>query len=324
MLNWIVGTSLKFRYIVIAIAIAMMYFGYGQLRNASVDVFPEFAPPMVEIQTPSLGLSPSEVEAQVTIPLEEALNGVAGLDVMRSKSVPDLSSIKLYFDTNADLMDARQMVQERVAQAVPMLPSYCSPPVMLPPLSATSRCMKIGISSKTRTVIDLSMITYWTIRQRLMDVRGVANVAMWGERLEMLCVQVIPEKLKEHDLSLDDVLKATNDTLDVGLYSGSSEHVDGTGGWIETSDQRLGIRHVLPIIYESEDVDPSRLEDVVVAVKEDGEKVLMKDVARLVIDHQPMIGDGIINGAPGLLLIVEKFPLDDDHRAQLVAIRDEL
>ena len=122
MLNWIVGSSLKYRYIVLAIAIALLYFGYGQLRNASVDVFPEFAPPMVEIQTPSLGLSPPEVEAQVTIPLEEALSGVAGLDVMRSKSVPDLSSIKLYFRTGTNLMDARQMVQERVAQATPMLP----------------------------------------------------------------------------------------------------------------------------------------------------------------------------------------------------------
>ena len=77
-MNWIVRSSLKFRYIVIAIGIAMMYFGYGQLRNSKVDVFPEFAPPMVEIQTPSLGLSPTEVEAQVTIPLEEALSGVAG------------------------------------------------------------------------------------------------------------------------------------------------------------------------------------------------------------------------------------------------------
>ena len=307
MLNWIVGSSLKFRYIIIALAIAMIYFGYGQIRNSKVDVFPEFAPPMVEIQTPSLGLSPSEVEAQVTIPLEEALSGVAGLKVMRSKSVPDLSSVKLYFETSTNLMDARQMVQERVAQATPMLPSYCAPPVMLPPLSATSRCMKIGISSKTRSVIDLSMISYWTIRQRLMNVPGVANVAMWGERLEMLCVQVVPEKLKEHNLSLNDILKATNDAMHVGLYTSSKEHVIGTGGWIETPEHRLSIRHVLPIIYNSQDVEPSRLENVVVAVS-DGQPVLMKDVARIVIDHQPMIGDGIIDQAPGLLLIVEKFP----------------
>ena len=148
MFSRIIGTSVKFRYIVVAVGIAMIYFGYGELRKSSVDVFPEFAPPMVEIQVPSLGLSPTEVESQVTVPLEEALSGVDGLKYLRSKSVPDLCSIKLYFDTSTDLMDARQMVTKRMAQATPMLPTYCAPPVMLPPLSATSRCMKIGISSK--------------------------------------------------------------------------------------------------------------------------------------------------------------------------------
>ena len=92
MLNWIVGSSLKFRFIVIAVAVGMMYFGYGQIRKMPVDVFPEFAPPIVEIQTPALGLSPEEVEELITIPLEQELNGVAGLDVMGSKSVPGLSA----------------------------------------------------------------------------------------------------------------------------------------------------------------------------------------------------------------------------------------
>src|SRR3990172_7910437 len=182
MFRWIVGSSLKFRYLVLALAAGMLYFGIGQLRKMPVDVFPEFAPPMVEIQTPCLGLSPTEVESLVTVPLEQVLAGVPGLDVMRSKSVPDLSAIKMYFKPGTDLFLARQMVQERVLTVVPTLPSWASPPVMLPPLSATSRMMKIGISSKTRSVIDLSMITYWTIRQRLLRVSGVANVAIWGER----------------------------------------------------------------------------------------------------------------------------------------------
>ncbi len=160
MFRWIVGSSLRFRFIVIAIAAGMMYFGIGQLRNMPVDVFPEFAPPLVEIQTPCLGLSPPEVEALVTIPLEEALNGVAGLDVMRSKSVPQLSSIKLIFEPGTDLLEARQLVQERVSLAMPDLPTSASPPGMLPPPSATSRCMKIGICSKAHSVIALSMIAY--------------------------------------------------------------------------------------------------------------------------------------------------------------------
>ena len=119
MMRWIVGSSLKFRFLVLALAAALMYFGMAQLRDMPVDVFPEFAPPLVEIQTPSLGFSPGEVEALVTIPLEEALSGVPGLDVMRSKSVPQLSSIKMIFKTGTDLLLARQLVQERVSMVTP-------------------------------------------------------------------------------------------------------------------------------------------------------------------------------------------------------------
>ena len=259
MLRWIVGTSLKFRFIVLAVAVGMMYFGIGRLRDMPVDVFPEFAPPIVEIQTPCLGLSPSEVEALVTIPLEQALNGLPGLDVMRSKSVPQLSSIKMIFKPGADLLLARQTVQERVSLATPSLPTWAAPPVMLPPLSATSRCMKIGISSNSRSVIDLSMITYWTIRQRLLRVPGVANVAIWGERLQMLQVQVIPELMQKHGVTLDEVMKTTADTLDVGLLKFSNGHVIGRGGWIDTPNQRLPIRPVLPIVYKSDEVAPDAL-----------------------------------------------------------------
>src|SRR6187549_240694 len=109
MMRWIVGSSLKLRFIVIAVAAALMYFGVAQLRNMPVDVFPEFAPPLVEIQTPSLGLSAEEVEELVTIPLEQALNGVPNLDVMRSKSVAQLSSVKMIFKTGTDLLKARQV-----------------------------------------------------------------------------------------------------------------------------------------------------------------------------------------------------------------------
>src|SRR5437870_10717704 len=115
MMRWIIGSSLKFRFIVVAAAAALMVFGVAQLRDAPVDVFPEFAPPRVEIQTPCLGLSAEEVESLVSVPLEQALNGVDGLDVMRSKSVPDLSSIELLFKPGTDLLNARQLVQERVA-----------------------------------------------------------------------------------------------------------------------------------------------------------------------------------------------------------------
>ncbi|MGB5848067.1 MAG: efflux RND transporter permease subunit, partial [Ignavibacteriaceae bacterium] len=267
----------------------------------------EFAPPLVEIQTPCLGLSPEEVEALVTIPLEQALNGIPGLDVMRSKSVPQLSAIKMIFTTDTDLLLARQLVQERVSLITPSLPTWAAPPIILPPLSATSRCMKIGISSDSVSVIDLSMITYWTIRQRLLTVPGVANVAIWGERIQMLQVEVIPDLLLKHQVTLDEVKKAIADALDVGMLQFSDGHHIGTGGWIDTPNQRMPIRHVLPIVYKSDEVSPEPLANVVLRVK-DGKTLLLKDVAEVVVDHQPMIGDAIINDDIGLLLIVEKFP----------------
>jgi Cu/Ag efflux pump CusA len=146
----VVAASLRFRFIVLGIAAAMMAIGLVQLREMPVDVFPEFAPPRVEIQTPSLGLTAAEVEQLVTVPLEQALAGLDHLDILRSRSVSGLSSIELIFQPGTDLLLARQLVQERVAAVTPTLPTWSSPPVMMQPLSATSRVMKIGLSSAER------------------------------------------------------------------------------------------------------------------------------------------------------------------------------
>jgi CzcA family heavy metal efflux pump len=301
MMRWIVTTSLKFRYLVVALAVSMMVFGTGQLRDVPVDVFPEFAPPRVEVQTATLGLSPAETEALVTVPLEQALNGIEGLEVMRSKSVPQLSSIELIFEQGADLLEARQLVSERMNTVTPILPTWAAPPVMLQPLSATSRVMKIGLSSDDVSMTDMSMISYWTIRARLLRVPGVANVAIWGERLKMYQVQVEPEKLTEHGVSLDTVMEATADSLDAGLLRYSDGAVIGTGGFIDTPNQRLGIRTVLPIIT------PADLAEVTIEMR-DGGPLKLKDVAQVVEDHQPLIGDAVINDGLGLMLIVEKLP----------------
>src|SRR5215208_5980589 len=133
-MRWIVGSSLRFRWLVLFAAAALIVFGIGETRNADVDVFPEFAPPMVEIQTVAVGNSSEQVEELITVPLENQLNGIPGLEEIRSKSV-------------IDLYGARQLVQERLTEASPNLPTWASPPWMMPPLSSTSRVMKIGITS---------------------------------------------------------------------------------------------------------------------------------------------------------------------------------
>src|SRR6266511_4013977 len=302
MMRWIVGSSLRFRYIVVALAAAMMALGVVRLRDIPVDVFPEFAPPRVEIQTPCLGLTAADVESLITVPLEDALSGVPGLDDMRSKSVPQLSSIELIFKQGTDHIHARQLVQERIATVVPTLPTWASPPFMMQPVSATSRIMKIGLSSKTRSLIDMSMISYWTIRARLLRVPGVANVAIWGERLQMLQVQAEPERMKAHDVSLEQVMDTTADALDVGLLKFSNGAVVGTGGFIDTPNQRLGVQHVLPIST------PKDLAQVPVEERSGKQPLRLGDVARVVEGHQPLFGDAVINDGPGLMLIVEKLP----------------
>ena len=297
----IVAASLRFRFLVVALAAVLMVVGLNQVQHSSVDVFPEFAPPKVEVQTLSVGLSPSEVESLVTVPLEEVLNGVPGLDVIRSKSAPQLSVIDMLFKPGTDLLHARQWVQERLNESAAQLPNWAAPPVMIQPLSSTSRVMKIGITSKNLNLMQLSMMSYWTIRNRLLRVPGVANVPIWGERLQLLQVQTDPAKLKAQDVSLEKVMDATSLALDSGILRFTNGQFVGTGGFLDTPAQRLNVRHVLPI------TSPQDLAQVVVDERE-GQPLRLADVATVQEGEPPLIGDAVINSGPGLMLIVEKLP----------------
>ncbi|MBC8352301.1 MAG: efflux RND transporter permease subunit [Planctomycetes bacterium] len=297
MLRVIVQSSLRQPFLVLALAAAMLVIGYRNLRNAPLDVFPEFAPPLVEIQTEAPGLSTEEVESLVTVPLENALNGTPDLKTIRSKSVLGLSSIRLIFQEGTDLMQARQLVGERLSIEASRLPTVAMPPVILSPLSSTSRVLKIGIWSEKDeqgndlvSQMEMSELARWTIRPRLMSVSGVANVAIWGQRDRQYQVLVDPERLRSHNLLLADVERAAGDAA---LVSG--------GGFIDTPNQRLAVRHVSTIVT-AEDLARS-----VVAFR-DGSPLRLGDVAEIKEGFPPPIGDAIINDVHGLLLIVEKQP----------------
>jgi CzcA family heavy metal efflux pump len=301
LMRGIISSSLRFRHLVVAAAVAMMVLGITVLPRMHVDVFPEFAPPRVVIQTACVGLSTSDVEQLVTVPLEASLNGIQGLDDMRSKSVPQLSSIELLFKPGTDLLRARQLVQERLATVSPSLPTWAAPPVMLAPVSATGRAMQIGMTSASHSLIDMSMTAYWTIRARLLRVPGVANVAIWNERLHLMAVQAVPARMQARGVSLDQVMQTTSDAVDSGLLRFSTGAVIGTGGTIETPNQRIGVRDVLPV------VTPADLAKVPIT-KKAGKEVRLGDVATVAQRYPPLIGDAIIDGKPGLLLVVEKLP----------------
>lgn len=300
-IRWIVQTSLNLRHIVVAASVGLMVLGVVSLPEMRVDVFPEFAPPRVVIQTACVGLSTSDVEELVTVPLEQGLNGLRGLDDMRSRSVPQLSSIELLFSPDTDLLRARQLVQERLAIVSSSLPTWAAPPIILAPVSATGRAMQIGMTSKQRSLIEMSMSAYWNIRARLLQVSGVANVAIWNERLQMMTVQVETPKLAKHHVTLDQVMESTADAVDSGLLRFSSGSVIGTGGVLESSNQRLPIRNVLPIIT------PADLAKVPIQGKP-GTTATLGDVAVVAEEHQPLIGDAVVDSEPGILLVVEKLP----------------
>jgi len=318
MITGVLHVALRFRGLVVGIAVAILAAGFVVLRDAPVDTFPEFTPPYVEIQTESLGLSASEVEQLLTVPLEaDLLNGVEGVDTIRSTSTPGLSSIVLVFHQGFDVYKGRQLVQERLTQlGGAAFPNVSKPPAMLPPVSSASRVMMIGLSSKNLTPIQKSVIARWTVRPRLMGIPGIANVAVWGMRDQQIQVQVDPQKLKDKKVRLSQVISTAGNAQVASPVSYLEASVPGTGGFIETPSQRLPIRNVFDNI-----ASPQLLGNV--PIEETGGKLRLNDVATIVEEHQPLIGDAVVDDGEGLLLVIDKFP-GSSTREITAAIEAEL
>jgi CzcA family heavy metal efflux pump len=308
MMRWIVEHSLRLRLVVVALAVVLIVAGSRAARNTPLDVFPEFAPPLVEIQTEAPGLSTGEVESLVTVPLENAMNGVPGLTTLRSKSVLGLSQVVMLFERGTDLLGARQLVQERLLRMTSSLPAAAHPPVILSPLSSLSRVMKIGVTSERLSQVELSTLAKWTIRPRLMSIPGVANVAIWGQRDRQLQVLVDPDRLRANNVTLNDVLTATREGTAVAA-----------GGYLDTPQQRLAVAHAAAVTTVED------LRQIVVARggatsapsntpaspsfgSQSSNALRVGDVADVVEGFPPPIGDAVINRGDGLLLIVEKQP----------------
>jgi CzcA family heavy metal efflux pump len=298
MMRWIIGASLQSRLIVAAAAAGLIIYGITQLNKMPVDIVPEFTEPYVEIQTEALGLSAAEVEALITVPLEaDMLNGAPWLKEIRSQSIPGLSSIVMVFEPGTDVLRARQMVMERLTEVF-TLPNVSKPPVIVNPVSSAGRVMMIGLTSEKLSPIEMSVLARWTIAPRLTGVQGVANVSVWGERRRQLQVQVDPAKLQEENIRLIQVIKTAGNSLWYSPLTFLDASTPGTSGFIDTPNQRLNVRHKLPIST------PEELAQVPV----EGSDKRLGEVAKVVEDHQPLIGDAIVNGEPGLVLVVEKFP----------------
>lgn len=157
----------------------------------------------------------------------------------------------------------------------------------------------VGLSSEDLSLIEMGVLARWNIKPRLLGVPGVANVAIWGQRERQLQVQVDPEELHAQDVTLDEIIETTGEALWVSPLSFLESSSPGTAGWIDTPNQRLTLRHLLPI---------SNPEDLARVAVVGHEGLLLGDVTTVVEDHQPLIGDAALTDGPGMILVIEKFP----------------
>src|SRR5262249_37146875 len=259
--------------------------GYGVFvtAHAKLDVFPEFAPPQVVILTEAPGLSPEEVEALVTTPIESVVNGVGNLQAIRSQSIEGLSVITAIFHAGTDILRARQLVGERLLEVAGKMPQGVAPPTMAPLTSATSTTLVLGLVSAERSPMELRTFADWALRPRLLGVPGVAKVVVFGGEVRQLQIQIRPERLLAYGLAIEDILKAGRDATGVR-----------GAGFVDTGPQRIVLR------TRGQSLTPAELSQVVVG-HHNGLSIRLKDVARVVEAPEPKIGDASILGRPGLL-----------------------
>ena len=284
MLRAFVHFSLRFRGIVVVLAVLLLGYGFYIASRTRLDVFPEFAPPMVIIQTEAPGLSPEEVEQLVTRPIENALNGSPSLATVRSQSIQNLSVVTLIFAEKADVFLVRQLVAERLAQVE--LPQGVKPPKIGPLTSSTARILAVGLSSTNRTLMDLRSFADWTFKPRLLAVAGVARVDIFGGDVRQYQIQVKPEQLVAHRLGLNEVLTAAQNATAVR-----------GAGFVENVNQRVVLRTI------GQAFSPAQIGEVIVAHHE-GRSVRIKDVADVVEAPEPKFGDAQFNGVSGVVVLV--------------------
>lgn len=287
MLNAIVRFSLRFRGIIIALAIAFLAYGIYALTQAKYDVFPEFAPPLVIIQTEAPGLSPEQVELLVTTPIELGINGVPGVESVRSGSIQGVSLITVSFQSGTDIYRARQLVAERLASVTARLPQGISAPRMTPLTSSTSTVLAVGLSSDKLSLMELRTIADWTVRLRLLAVPGVANVTVFGGEVEQYQIQPVPEQLIRYNVSLDELLAAAR----------RATAVMGTG-FIDTHNQRLVIQ------TQGQAIALDQLAGTVV-LHQNGANLTLGQLAHVAHGPEPPFGAATINGRPGVVLMVQ-------------------
>jgi CzcA family heavy metal efflux pump len=263
-----------------------MAYGVYDLSRAGLDIFPEFSPKLVIVQTEAPGLSAEQVEILVTQPIENAVSGLIGLSYVRSESIQGLSIVTAIFEDDTDRYRNRQQVTERLAAVTSLLPPGAGPPVAVPLASSSATILTMGVTSPSRSLMDLRAIVDYTVVPRVLSVAGVADVNVFGGDEKELQIQVRPEDLRRFGLGLDDVVHAAARATGIG-----------GGGFIENENQRITLRTV---------GQPLSAEDLaqVVLLREGGYSITLGDVAQVGYAPAPPIGAASVNRQPGIVMMV--------------------
>ncbi len=286
LLNSVVRFSLRFRGIIIALSILFIGYGIYTLTQAKFGVFPEFAPPQAVIQTEAPGLSPEQVEVLVTQPIENAVNGIAGISSLRSKSIQGLSVVTATFKDGSNIYIDRQFVTERLATLSGQLPVGVKQPEMTPLVPSTGLTIVVGLTSSEKTSMQLRTFADWVLRRRLLSVSGVANVTVFGGEIKQFQIQVHPDKLIKYNLSIEDILSAAK----------RATAVEGSG-FIENNNQRIVLQ------TEGQSLTGADLAKTVILHKNNLD-ITLGDVADVLIAPEPPIGSATIEGKPGVMMMV--------------------
>jgi CzcA family heavy metal efflux pump len=285
MLSTLVRFSIRFYGIVIAIAVLILLYGSYRFTTAGLDIFPEFAPKRVIIQTESPGLSAEQVEVLVTRQIEMSISGLVGLESVRSESIQGLSIITATFTEKSDVYRNRQLISERLAGLPAHLPLGIVP-VAIPLSSSSATVLTIGLSSDTKDLMALRSLVDWTIVPRLLAVPGVADVNVFGGEIAQLQIQVDPVQLHRFNLALDDIIQAASQA---GTIQG--------GGFVENKNQRITLQ------VTGQPTTPEQFAKIIVK-RDQGRNITLGEVTTIRYATEPPIGAAQIGGKQGIVMMV--------------------
>src|SRR5215510_6161047 len=278
MIAFIVRQSIKFSGVVVALALTVVLYGFYVLTRANLDVFPEFSPSQVVIQTEAPGLSAELVERQVTQLIENALAGASGVEHVRSQSIPGLSVVSVLFREGSNVYRNRQTVAERLSALANQIPHGVAQPAMTPLTSSASTVLGVGLTPDTRSLMEIRTLVDGTLRPHLLAVEGVAEVNVFGGDVRQW--QVDPERLIRYGLSIADVVQAARRATGVL-----------PAGFVKTDNQ-----HIIINI----DGQPRSAQDVgrIVLAQRGAQVLRLSDVGNAVEAPAPSISAAAINGKP--------------------------